>query len=498
MSKSNTETRVAHRHSFFLEGKTKKLYTMGIMNLSRVRQLNQGSFEKGTVVYWMDRDLRLRDNWALLFADALARKHHQPLVVVYNFVPNFLGGAERHVRFKMEALALLQSDALEKNISFFVLVDESGTETPKHIVDFCEQADAGALVTDFSPLKIQRKWKEQITKKINIPFFEVDAHNIVPAWQASPKQEFGAYTLRPKLHKKLPEFLEAFPVLQKQKISFHKKIKQQSLTPYKKIATQADDIFLKGGEEAAHTQLRIFLKEKLSLYARDRNDPLALAQSNLSAYLHYGMISAQAVVLETLRVSKFSLSQVTTPKKNNAASEIKTPGLKESVAAFLEELIIRRELADNFCLYNTNYDSVEGFPAWAEKTLNAHRKDKREYVYTKKQFEQALTHDELWNAAQREMVRTGKMHGYMRMYWAKKILEWTSSPEEAMKIAVFLNDTYELDGRDPNGYAGIAWSIGGVHDRAWFERPVYGQIRYMARSGCEKKFDVKKYIEKFS
>jgi deoxyribodipyrimidine photo-lyase len=172
--------------------------------------------------------------------------------------------------------------------------------------------------------------------------------------------------------------------------------------------------------------------------------------------------------------------------------------LIDHASAYLEELIIRRELSDNFCWYNEYYDTVESFPEWAKKSYYRFRHDKREYIYTLKQFEHAKTHDELWNAAQMEMIITGKMHGYMRMYWAKKILEWTATPTDAMNIAIYLNDTYELDGRDPNGYAGIAWSIGGVHDRAWFERPIFGQVRYMARSGCEKKFNVKAYIEKWT
>ena len=162
--------------------------------------------------------------------------------------------------------------------------------------------------------------------------------------------------------------------------------------------------------------------------------------------------------------------------------------------AFLEELIIRRELADNFCFYSAHYDSFAGFPDWAKKTLHEHRKDKRNYLYTSDEFERAQTHDDLWNAAQMEMMKRGKMHGYMRMYWAKKILEWTESPEKALQIAIYLNNKYELDGRDPNGYAGIAWSIGGVHDRAWGERPIFGKIRYMSYQGCKSKFDVKKYI----
>jgi deoxyribodipyrimidine photo-lyase len=168
----------------------------------------------------------------------------------------------------------------------------------------------------------------------------------------------------------------------------------------------------------------------------------------------------------------------------------------EKKESFLEELIVRRELSDNYCFYNDKYDQFEGFHPWAQKTLNEHRGDKREYVYSLEEFEEAKTHDDLWNAAQMEMVRRGKMHGYMRMYWAKKILEWTESPESALEIAIYLNDKYELDGRDSNGYAGIAWSVGGVHDRAWNERPVFGKIRYMSYNGCKRKFDIKRYIQK--
>ncbi len=232
--------------------------------------------------------------------------------------------------------------------------------------------------------------------------------------------------------------------------------------------------WIKPGEKAANQVLNDFIEHKLVLYDANRNDPNIDGQSNLSPYLHFGHISAQRVSLEI-------------QKKSTSASEQEE---------FLEELIVRRELSDNFCFYNENYDNFKGFPDWAKKTLNEHRHDRREYIYSLDQFEKAQTHDDLWNAAQKEMVKSGKTHGYMRMYWAKKILEWTEGPEEALKIAIFLNDKYELDGRDPNGYVGIAWSIGGVHDRAWFPKPIFGKIRYMSYKGAQSKFDVKAYIKK--
>jgi deoxyribodipyrimidine photo-lyase len=230
------------------------------------------------------------------------------------------------------------------------------------------------------------------------------------------------------------------------------------------------------GETGANKILKDFIEVKLNHYAENRNDPNKKALSNLSPYLHFGHISAQRIAL---MLNDFKEADV-------------------SVSSFLEELIVRKELADNFCYYNSNYDNFNGFHDWARTSLNEHRGDKREYLYTINEFEQAETHDELWNAAQMEMIVGGKMHGYMRMYWAKKILEWTESPEQAMEIGIYLNDKYELDGRDPNGYAGLAWSIGGVHDRAWTERPVFGKIRYMNYNGCKRKFDVKKYIAMYS
>jgi len=163
---------------------------------------------------------------------------------------------------------------------------------------------------------------------------------------------------------------------------------------------------------------------------------------------------------------------------------------------YLEELVVRRELSDNFCYYNDLYDSVKGAASWAQETLQAHADDKREYVYTKTALEEGKTHDSLWNAAQKELTVLGKMHGFMRMYWAKKILEWTASPEEALEIAIYLNDKYSLDGRDPNGYVGCMWSICGIHDQGWKEREVFGKIRYMNYNGCKRKFDVDAYVQR--
>ena len=229
--------------------------------------------------------------------------------------------------------------------------------------------------------------------------------------------------------------------------------------------------WLKPGETEARATLDRFLGERLVAYG-ERNDPNTAVSSGLSPYLHFGMISAQRVLLR-LREGGFR---------------------GEQAEAFAEELVVRRELADNFVLHTEAYDQVAGFPSWARQTLAQHARDPRPHLYDEEVLEAAATKDALWNAAQQQMVRTGKMHSYMRMYWAKKILEWSPDAATALRVAIRQNDRYSLDGRDSNGYTGIAWSIGGVHDRGWTERPVFGKIRYMNDRGAARKFDVKQYI----
>jgi deoxyribodipyrimidine photo-lyase len=443
------------------------------MNQKRIRILKRNESSSGPIVLWMSRDQRMNDNWALLFAQELAVKQKTPLAVIFCLVPQFLDATIRQYGFMIKGLQELEQSLNKKNIPFFLLTGFPEIEIPK----FVNRYKVGTIVADFSPLSINKGWKESLIKNINIPVYEVDAHNIVPCWTASSKQEYSARTLRPKLHRLLPEFLKDFPSLKKHPHNWSEKI---SIIDWGKgLNTLGVDLKIqeveriKPGEKAAYRTMQEFFKNKVSLYDKQRNDPVKGGQLNLSPYLHFGQISPQRIALEAFKISAD----------------------KKSRDAFLEELIVRRELSDNFCFYNTNYDNVEGFPAWAKKTLNEHRNDKRKYLYTLEQFENALTHDELWNTAQMEMVKNGGMHGYMRMYWAKKILEWAESPGQAMKIAIYLNDRYELDGRDPNGYAGIAWSIGGVHDRAWNSRPIFGKIRYMSYNGCKAKFGIKKYIE---
>jgi deoxyribodipyrimidine photo-lyase len=445
-----------------------------VVNPKRVRQVRGGNETAGPVVYWMSRDQRLADNWALLHAQQLALEYKSPLAIVFCLVPEFLGATVRQYEFMLKGLEEVASTAKRYSIPFFMLVGEPRIEIPK----FISRHGIGRLVSDFSPLRLSRRWKVDIAEKINIPFYEVDAHNLVPCWTASEKREFAAYTLRPKLRKLLPEFLVEFPALKRHPFGWQSPVQEIEWMRVRKSLhvdrTVLPVDWIIPGEKAAVKMLNGFLDKRLAEYDTARNDPTGDGQSNLSPYLHFGQISAQRVAWQAQRHDIHLASQ----------------------EAFLEQLIIRRELADNFCLYSPGYHSLDAFPEWAQASLNEHRTDPRYYVYRLDEFEKAQTHDDLWNAAQAELVQTGKMHGYLRMFWAKKILEWTVSPEQALEIATYLNDRYSIDGRDPNGYTGIAWSIGGVHDRPWFEREIFGKIRYMSRFGCERKFDVKAYIAK--
>lgn len=456
----------------------------------RVRKLNTAKEGKGgPVVYWMSRDQRAEDNWALLYAAELARGAGVPLIVVFSLRKRFAFATERMLDFMLCGLAEAEQALRQKHVPLYFEFGSPGTALPR----FVHARGASALVSDFSPLRHHRAWQAEIVKKVAIPFYEVDAHNIVPAWVASQKQEFGAYTLRPKLHRLLPEYVEEFPRLVVPKTQTDLILPSQ--VDWRKVradisadTTVAPALWAKPGEKAAREALKAFLSHKLHGYNERRNDPSEDGQSNLSVYLHFGQLSAQRVVLALLTTERLHIHDVLEKDKNGAS------GARGSAAAFIEELVVRRELSDNFCLYNAHYDSPAGYPDWAKKTHREHAADVREYVYTKAALARGKTHDELWNAAQLQMVLTGKMHGYMRMYWAKKILEWTPDVREAHRVAVYLNDTYSLDGRDPNGYAGIAWSLGGVHDRAWFERPIFGKIRYMSYGGAKSKFDIGAYI----
>lgn len=442
------------------------------MNPKRVSVLRDGEPGKGPVVYWMSRDQRVGDNWALIHAQEAALEQRLPLAVAFCLQPEYLGATLRQYGFMLKGLAEVEERLAGLGIPFFLLLGKPDDEIPR----FVEDQGVSLLVTDFNPLRIKQGWDGAVAARLRIPSRVVDTHNIVPCRIASQKQEYGAHTLRPKLRRLLPEFLTDFPPVSRHPFRWsgeERRVDWASVTANLRVDRSVGEVqAAEPGERAGRRAMFDFLEHRLSAYGTERNDPARNGQSRLSPWLHFGQLSPQRVALEAGRFEE----NIT------------------SLESFLDELVVRRELSDNYCLFNPGYDSFSGFQAWARETLERHRSDRREYCYGHRQFEAAETHDRLWNAAQREMLLTGRMHGYLRMYWAKKILEWSESPEAALETAIALNDRYQLDGRDPNGYAGIAWSIGGVHDRPWPERVVYGKIRSMSYSGCARKFDVEAYV----
>ncbi len=449
----------------------KKLMNYSDFNYKRAKILRDKNIS-GPVLYWMSREQRVKDNWTLIFSSQVAQEKDVPLIVVFCLTDNFLNAGARQYHFMLDGLKEVSKSLLDKNISFQLLRGKPEKALP----NFIDKYGIGAVVTEQDPIKIKTRWREEIYRKTDCFFSVVDGHNVVPVWEASGKQEYAAYTLRPKIKDKLDEFLTGYPALKQQKTGPDINVNDINWEKLKNGLNFKEEVpevkSVRPGSKNGIKKLDTFIKDRLNKYDQ-RNDPSNDYNSGLSSYLHFGQISSQRVALKV---------------KDSGAP-------KSQIEAFLEELIVRKELADNFCCYNKNYDNFKGFPEWARKSLNAHKDDNREQLYSLSELEEAKTEDRYWNAAQKEMLYRGKMDGYMRMYWAKKILEWSPSAEKALKRAIYLNDKYELDGRDPNGYAGISWGIGGVHDRAWKEREIYGKVRYMSYSGLERKFNMSDYVQ---
>ena len=428
----------------------------------------------GPVVYWMSRDQRAADNWALLHAADRAASAGVPVCVVFNLVPSFVGAGARQMGFMLRGLRGTAAALNAQGVPFHLLRGAPKDTLPA----FCQRLHASLLVTDFSPLRVERQWKDDVVKAVSCPVHQVDAHNVVPVWSASPKLEYAARTIRPKITGLLPTFLTDFPPVPATP-AWPAELPAPAAVDWDALISEAsadqsvpEVRWCVPGEAGGAAALASFLSpQRLRLYAEKRNDPcVPSAQSGLSPWLHFGQLAPQRAAL---------------------AARALAGSHPKAVEGFLEELVVRRELSDNFCLHNPSYDSLAGASAWARESLEAHKGDKREFLYTTQQLETAKTDDRLWNAAQLELVHLGKMHGFMRMYWAKKILEWTATPEQALADAIFLNDKYSLDGRDPNGFVGCMWSIAGVHDMGWAERPVFGKARFQEMNVCLRVADAR-------
>lgn len=462
------------------------------MNTHRQKILKDVAKQGRAVVYVMSRDQRVTDNHALILAQQAALKLKLPLYVLF-VLKTITSRSLEHYMFMLEGLQEVSRELSGLNISFNLRIGKPSEQ----ILLFLNEVQAQSVFFDFSPLRRAQSVVAKVTKEYEAHIQLIDTHNIIPVWITSDKQEFAAHTIRRKIHKLLPQYLVSPEELIRHPFRFEA-VKNKSFAEATKYVSENSRIprshihlHLKSGSNAALEQLNQFIQNDLKTYAHSRNNIAEDSQSGLSPYLHFGQISSLRVALEVLKIIKAPPLLFQKPKMPEAPVQQTE---KSGMNALFEEMIVRKELADNFCFYNEHYDSIKGVPAWAKTSLNKHSKDPREFLYTKTQLEHATTHDTTWNAAQTELLRSGKIHGYMRMYWAKKILEWSEDPETAIKTAAYLNDKYSIDGGDPNGYVGILWSIGGLHDRPWFERSVYGKVRYMNEAGLRRKFSVNDYI----
>ena len=443
-----------------------------MIEAARIKPLNRRHTAKGEyVLYWMQASQRVEYNHALEFAINQANELNLPLIVFFGLTDAFPEANERHYYFMLEGLKAVRKDLRDMGIG--MIVERVSPEIGA--VKFARKASL--VVCDRGYLKIQRQWRRYVAEHIGCPLLQVESDAVVPVEIASSKEEYSAATLRRKILPLLFQYLvplqEETPRIDSTKLEY----RSYDISDISGALSSLDiDRAVKpvdgfhGGTGEAKKRLEEFISRKLDRYEELRNDPNEDGLSNLSSYLHFGQVSPLFIALQVSRHH--------------------SPGSD----AFLEELIVRRELGLNFIHYNRRYDSFNGLPDWAKRTLIEHKDDPRGYLYSQKELEQARTHDPYWNAAQMEMVVTGKMHGYMRMYWGKKILEWTASPQKAFSTVLYLNNKYELDGRDPNGFTGVAWCFG-KHDRPWGRRPIFGNVRYMSADGLKRKFDADKYVK---
>ena len=453
----------------------------------RVQLLNRAPFRPGAkyVLYWAQVNRRVAWNHGLAYAVELANQAGLPVLFYEGLTYDYPHASDRLHTFVMEGVPDTERHLRRLGIGYIFYLRRT-RDDPNDVV-YRLAKHAAALVTDDYPVFLAHRYNASVPAKLDIPYYAVDSSCIVPV-SCFEKREYAAYTIRPKIRKQLPQYLKPLPSIRARhkfhgKIpNFHTRITASNIG---ELVARCDidhtvrpSPIFRGGSSAAQKRLRRFLKQSLHRYANSSNQPSENATSGLSPYLHFGHISSLQVALA---VEDYAREHKLLPDE------------------FLEELIIRRELAFNFACFTDHHESLEdlpdcdALPDWARRTLRKHSRDKRNPAYSPHQLERAETHDDLWNAAQKELLLTGKIHGYYRMYWGKKIIEWTPTPEDALATAIYLNDRYALDGRDPNSYTKILWCFG-LHDRPWVERPVFGQIRYMSYGGMRRKTDVDAYI----
>ncbi len=441
----------------------------------RIQPIGQGAGRDGQyVLYWMQASQRAEWNHALDYAIAAANRRDLPVVACFGLTDDYPEANARHYLFLLQGLAETADRLAERGIR--LVVRRGG---PVDVA--AELAEEAALVVaDRGYLAHQRAWRKDLARRIEAQLVQVESDVVVPVETASGKEEYAARTIRPKIRKHLERFLRCVEPIEPKRDSMAMDLDSWTVSdPAEALAALNVDRSVRpsrlypGGRRQALRLLDTFLAEKLARYDDDRSDPAEDIQSHMSPFLHFGQISPLEIACRV--------------------RQAEAPGASKD--AYLEELIIRRELGINFVTFSDRYDSYAHLPGWARASLEEHKSDRRETIYTARQLAAGQTHDPYWNAATREMVVTGKMHNYMRMYWGKKIIEWTNTPRFAFRIAREMNNRYFLDGRDPLSFANVAWLFG-KHDRPWQERQIFGNVRYMNAAGLERKFDMDGYLDR--
>lgn len=451
----------------------------------RVRALNSQPIRTDAeyVLYWSQMNRRVEQNHALVYAAEMANRLGKPLLVYEGLTYTYRQANDRMHTFVLEGVP--DTAQRLKKIGAGYIFYLRRTQDSDNDILYRLAKDAAAIVTDDYPVFIAAEHNARVSKKIGVAYHVVDSSCIIPMSRME-KREYAAYTIRPKVKKLLPQYLGPveLPKLDhkfKGKIpSYHVEVTRtniQELVASCQIDhTVKPSISYTGGYCQAERMLNHFLQEKFHRYAEDRNDPARHGTSDLSPHLHFGHISSLQIALTVKRYAE---------ERGATAEE------------YLEELIVRRELAFNFARHVERVDSLNNLPNWARETLLKHAKDKRDPIYEMEELEEARTHDDIWNAAQKELLIRGKIHGYYRMYWGKKVLEWSPTCQDALERLLYLHDRYALDGRDPNTYTNVLWLFG-MHDRPWNERPIFGMVRYMSYDGMKRKTDTAGYLQEIA
>ena len=449
----------------------------------RITRLNDAPVRRSAsyVLYWMQTARRAESNEALDYAITQANMLKLPLLVYEELKYDMPYACDRHHFFVLENAFELKSRLARKGIRYIFRLERSRSDRIPVVRQL--SARAALTISDDFPSGYIRQRNLTTAANVNVAFLVADSNGIVPL-NAMNKQEYAARTIRPKIHRLLSECLQPRSQTSLDIDSSHLKLDLEE-TPLASRSIEAwvaacdirHDVprssLFKGGYSQVRHRLMEFTNSKLNAYSQNRNNPSLDGTSGLSPYLHHGVISSREVV-----------QQIKAAGKDTTSTE-----------AFLEELIVRRELSYNFTKYNDDHEEISGLPRWVRQNLSKHAQDRRLHIYTLRQFEFAQTHDSIWNACQLELSSTGRIHGYMRMYWGKKIIEWSRTYSEALQTMIYLNNQYAVDGCNPNSWTGILWCFG-LHDRPWGERPVFGTIRYMSSDSLRRKVDVGSYIER--